>query len=144
LFACLLLCALCLTLTSCKVGPNYKRPPAPVPNAYKELPTAGSPQASEWAQAHPSDAIARGKWWEIYGEPELNDLEEQVSISNQNIKQAEAQYREAKLNVKIARSYLYPTITTSPSIINSRAPITGTAGVQNFKPASRTTYDLPV
>lgn len=139
----LLLCALCLTLTSCKVGPNYKRPPAPVPNAYKELPTAGSPQASEWAQAHPSDAIARGKWWEIYGEPELNDLEEQVSISNQNIKQAEAQYREAKLNVKIARSYLYPTITTSPSIINSRAPITGTAGVQNFKPASRTTYDLP-
>ncbi len=131
-------------LASCKVGPNYKRPPAPVPNAYKELPAPGSPQASEWAQAQPNDAIARGKWWEIYGDPELNGLEEQVSISNQSIKQAEAQFREAKLNVRIARSYLYPTITTSPSIINSRSSVTGTAGVQNFTPASRTTYDLPV
>lgn len=136
--------ALCLTLASCKVGPNYKRPPAPVPNAYKELPPPGAPQSSEWAPAQPNDAIARGKWWEIYGDPELNGLEEQVSISNQNIKQAEAQFREAKLNVHIARSYLYPTITTSPSIINSRSSITGTAGVQNFTPASRTTYDLPV
>ena len=142
--ACLLLAALCLVLTSCKIGPNYKRPPAPVPNAYKELPVQGSAQASEWAQAQPNDAIARGKWWEIYSDPELNALEEQVSISNQNIKQAEAQYREAKLNVRIARSYLYPTIATSPSIINSRSSVTGTAGLQNFKPASRTTYDLPV
>jgi len=62
---------------------NYKRPSTPVPAAFKELPPPDSPQASEWAPATPNDAIARGKWWEVYGDPELNALEEQVSISNQ-------------------------------------------------------------
>ncbi len=138
---CLLLSAFCLLLPSCMVGPNYKRPPAPVPPAYKELPPPNSPQASEWAPAQPNDALARGKWWEIYNDPELNALEEQVSISNQNVKAAEAQYREAKLNVRIARSYLYPTITASPSIVNSRTPVTGIANGVAF---TRTTYDLPV
>src|SRR5579872_2573132 len=102
---CLLLSAICLLLSGCKVGPNYHRPAAPTPAAFKELPPPNSPQASEWTTAQPSDAIARGKWWEIYNDPELNGLEEQVGISNQNIKMSEAQYREAKLNVKIARSY---------------------------------------
>jgi NodT family efflux transporter outer membrane factor (OMF) lipoprotein len=143
-FSALLLTACSLFLFACRVGPDYKRPPAPTPAAYKELPPPDSPQSSEWAQAQPNDAIARGKWWEIYNDPELNALEDQVSLSNQNLKQAEAQFREARLNVRIARSYLYPTITTSPSIINSRSSVTGTAGVQNFKPGSRTTYDLPV
>ncbi len=130
-----------LFLASCMVGPNYKRPPAPAPPAYKELPPANSPQASEWASAQPSDAIARGKWWEIYNDPELNALEEQVSISNQNIKMAEAQFREAKFAVKIARSNLYPTVSVAPTIVGSRTSVTGTAQGQNF---SRTTYDLPV
>jgi len=138
---CLVLVALCLLLPSCRVGPNYSRPPAPVPTAYKELPPPNSPQASEWAPAKPNDALARGKWWEIYHDPELNALEEQVSISNQNLVAAEAQFREAKLNVRIARSYLYPTITTSPSISNARTPVTGIANGQAF---TRTTYDLPV
>jgi NodT family efflux transporter outer membrane factor (OMF) lipoprotein len=137
----LLIAALCVLLPACKVGPNYVRPPAPVPNNYKELPPPGSPQAAEWAPAQPNDAMARGKWWEIYNDPELNALEEQVSVSNQNLKQAEAQFREAKLNVRIARSYLYPTVTTSPSITNSRVPVTGIANGTAF---SRTTYDLPV
>jgi NodT family efflux transporter outer membrane factor (OMF) lipoprotein len=137
----LLIAALCVLVSACKVGPNYVRPPAPVPTNYKELPPPGSPQASEWAPAQPNDAMARGKWWEIYNDPELNALEEQVSVSNQNLKQAEAQFREAKLNVRIARSYLYPTLTTSPSITNSRVPVTGVANGSAF---SRTTYDLPV
>jgi NodT family efflux transporter outer membrane factor (OMF) lipoprotein len=140
----LLLTAFCLLLPSCMVGPNYKRPPVPAPPAYKELPPANSPQAAEWAPAQPSDSLARGKWWEIYNDPELNALEEQISISNQNIKQAEAQFREAKLNVRIARSYLYPTVTASPSIVNARSSVTGTPGNQAFVPSSRTTYDLPV
>lgn len=137
----LLLTACCLFLSACRVGPNYSRPSAPVPTAYKELPPPNSPQSSEWAPAQPNDAIARGKWWEIYNDPELNGLEEQVSLSNQNLKQAEAQFREAKLNVRIARSYLYPTVTTSPSIVNSRASVTGIANGNAFL---RTTYDLPV
>jgi NodT family efflux transporter outer membrane factor (OMF) lipoprotein len=126
------------------VGPNYKRPTAPVPTTYKELPPPNSPQASEWAPAQPSDALARGKWWEIYNDPELNALEEQVNISNQNIKVAEAQYQEAKLNVRIARSYLFPTLTTTPSIVNSRSPLTGTPGATSSVPTASTTYDLPV
>jgi NodT family efflux transporter outer membrane factor (OMF) lipoprotein len=126
-----------LGLSSCKVGPEYKRPPAATPPAYKEIPPDESPQAAEWKKAQPSDAMARGKWWEIYNDPELNALEEQVSISNQNLKAAEAQFREARLNVRIARSFLYPTITTAPSIGNSRTS-TGSA------PATYTTYDLPV
>ena len=141
---CLLLSAICLLFSSCMVGPNYKRPSAPVPPSYKELPPPNSPQASEWRMAKPSDAMARGKWWEIYNDPELNTLEEQVSISNQNIKMAEAQYREAKLNVRIARSYLFPTLTASPSIINSRSSVTGTPGETSFAPSSRTAYTLPV
>jgi NodT family efflux transporter outer membrane factor (OMF) lipoprotein len=140
---CLLLTAFCLLLPSCRVGPNYSRPPAPAPQAYKELPPAGSPQAAEWAPAQPSDAIVRGKWWEIYNDPELNALEEQVSLSNQNLLAAEAQFREAKFAVKIARANLYPTVSVSPSIVNSRASITGTGGNQSFTPTIRTTYDLP-
>jgi NodT family efflux transporter outer membrane factor (OMF) lipoprotein len=97
-----------------------------------------------WKQAQPSDALARGKWWEIYSDPELNALEEQVSISNQNLLAAEAQFREAKFAVRIARSNLYPTVSAAPSIVNSRAAVTGTAGNQSFVPSSRTAYDLPV
>ena len=136
---CLLSSALCLLFfaSSCRVGPEYKRPPAAAPPAYKELPPAGSPQASEWAPAQPSDALARGKWWEIYNDPELNALEEQVSLSNQNLMAAEAQFREAKLAVRIARSNLYPTISAAPSIVNSRSALSANPGVL-------TTYDLPV
>jgi NodT family efflux transporter outer membrane factor (OMF) lipoprotein len=137
LFLCLLLAAFCLLLSSCRIGPDYKRPPAPTPSAYKELPPTNSPQASEWAPAQPNDVVTRGKWWEIYNDPELNALEEQVSISNQNLMAAEAQFREARFAVKIARSNLYPTISGAPSIVNSRSAITGAAILH-------TTYDLPV
>jgi NodT family efflux transporter outer membrane factor (OMF) lipoprotein len=90
-----------------------------------------------WKQAQPNEGAKRGKWWEIYNDPELNALEEQVSISNQNVLAAEAQFREAREAVRIARSSLFPAITASPSIVNSRAPVTGIL-------TSTTTYDLPV
>lgn len=143
-FLCVTAAGMLLLLSSCRVGPEYKRPPAAVPAAYKELPPANSPQASEWAPAQPSEALARGKWWEIYNDPELNTLEEQASISNQNLLAAEAQFREAKFAVRVARSSLFPTVAASPSIVNSRAAVTGTAGNQAFVPSSRTAYDLPV
>src|SRR5438105_13031871 len=80
-FACLLLVA-----AGCSVGPNYNRPSAPAPPAFKEQPPDDS-----WKQAQPSDAFAKGRWWEIYNDPALNALEEQVAISNQNVLQSEAQ-----------------------------------------------------
>src|ERR1700734_3432022 len=77
------------------VGPNYKLPPAPVPTAFKEAPPDG------WKEAQPNDTALKGKWWEVYNDPKLNALEEQVVISNQNVLQAEAQYRAARAAVQV-------------------------------------------
>jgi NodT family efflux transporter outer membrane factor (OMF) lipoprotein len=96
------------------VGPKYQRPGAPVPAAYREAPPAG------WKEAQPADGAIRGKWWEIYHEPELNALEEQVNISNQNVLAAEAQLREAKAAVRVARAGLFPTITAGASVNESQ------------------------
>jgi NodT family efflux transporter outer membrane factor (OMF) lipoprotein len=134
---CFLLAASCVLLPSCKIGPEYKRPPAAAPPAYKELPPANSPEAAEWAPAQPSDALARGKWWEVYNDPELNALEEQVSVSNQNLIAAEAQFREAKFAVRIARSNLYPAVSSAPSIVNARTP-------GSNKGKAYDTFELPV
>ena len=121
----------CMAITSalvftegCMVGPKYARPSAPVPPAYKEaLPDS-------WKQAQPNAAISRGKWWEIYNDPELNKLEEQINISNQNVLLAESQYRQARDQVRIARSALFPTVSTSPSATYSRNSTTLVAGNQ--------------
>jgi len=142
---CLLPTAFCLLfLSSCMIGPKYQRPSAPVPPAYKETPPANWKEMQGWKQAQPNEGAKRGKWWEIYNDPELNALEEQVSISNQNVLLAEAQFREARAAVRIARSNLFPTVTAGPSIVNSRAPVTFTPGEKAFAPASRTTYDFPM
>jgi NodT family efflux transporter outer membrane factor (OMF) lipoprotein len=98
--------AAALALAACAVGPNYHRPAAPVPNAYKELPPG-------WKIAAPQDEKRRGDWWAIFEDPELDRLERQVNISNQNVKQFEAQYREAVALLKEAQAQLFPTITAS-------------------------------
>jgi NodT family efflux transporter outer membrane factor (OMF) lipoprotein len=98
--------AAALALAACAVGPNYHRPAAPVPNAYKELPPG-------WKIASPQDEKRRGEWWAIFEDPELDRLERQVNISNQNVKQFEAQYREAVAMLKEAQAQLFPTITAS-------------------------------
>jgi len=116
------------------VGPKYQRPSAPVPAVYKELSPPDSAQANVWKQAQPGDGAARGKWWEIYNDPDLNALEEQVTISNQNILAAEAQFRAARDAVRIARSSLFPTAGVALSYTNARTSATG----------QRNTYDLPV
>jgi NodT family efflux transporter outer membrane factor (OMF) lipoprotein len=102
-------------VAGCVVGPNYRRPAAPTPVAFKEAPPDG------WKRAEPADAIPRGAWWQIYRLPELDALEQQVEISNQNVIVAVAQYREARDQIRIARSALYPTINTAPSATITRA-----------------------
>src|SRR6266567_7332184 len=113
---------------ACAVGPKYQRPSAPVPAAYKEAPGVIDQEGNTWKEAHPSEGAKKGKWWEIYNDSELNGLEEQVSISNQNIKVAEAQFREAKDAVRIARSGLFPTVMGSASIVTSQTSRTLTSG----------------
>lgn len=111
-----------LFCAACAVGPNYKRPAAIVAPAYKEAPPEAFKEAlaAGLVPANPSDAFDKGKWWEIYKDPALNALEEQVSINNQNVLAAEAQYREAKALVRIARAGLFPTVTAGSSITDSR------------------------
>jgi len=98
------------------VGPQYQRPTTPVPVALKEL--SGNDQ---WKVATPSDALIKGNWWEIFGDPELNRLEELVNVNNQNIKQAEAQFRQARAVVAANHANYYPAIGSAPSITQSDA-----------------------
>jgi len=100
--------------SACRVGPSYQRPTTPVPVALKEL--TGNDQ---WKMATPSDELIKGNWWEIFGDPQLNRLEELVNVNNQNIKQAEAQFRLARAAVAGNRANYYPTIGSSPSITQS-------------------------
>ncbi len=115
-----------LFLSGCAVGPNYKRPAAVVAPAYKEPPPDAfkEAQAAGLQPANPSDAFQKGKWWEIYNDPALNALEEQVNINNQNVLGAEANYREAKALVRVARAGLLPTVTAGPSVGESHAATT--------------------
>jgi NodT family efflux transporter outer membrane factor (OMF) lipoprotein len=114
--------AACL-LAGCRVGPVYNRPAASAqapPAAYKETPSEAQ-DSGEWKVAQPQDAMLRGKWWEIYNEPELNDLEEKLNIDNQNIKEFFQNFMEARTLIGQARSQLYPTLSTAPSFTRSRA-----------------------
>ena len=99
----------------CAVGPNYDKPETVVPEQYKE--------AGDWVVAKPSDAVPKGKWWEAFQDPVLNELEEQVHVSNQDLRAAEARYREARAAVSAARSQLFPTIGVGANA--SRARNTG-------------------
>ena len=122
--------------SGCAVGPNYRRPAAPVPQVFKEPPPEG------WKQAQPSAGVPRGKWWEIYNDPQLNALEEQVNISNQNVLAAAAQYREARDAVRIARSGLFPTAGASTSVTSQRSSSTLGANVVAGNSGATTLYDL--
>ena len=126
-----------LLLSSCMVGPKYQKPAAPLTPAFKE------PLPEGWKEAQPNDGALKGKWWEIYNDPALNALEEQVNISNQNVLAAEAQFREAKDAVRVARAALFPTIGTSPVITNSRTGNGGAATFGNSSPIHNS-FSLPV
>src|SRR5215831_14654040 len=93
-----LVCLVCLplTLTACSVGPKYQRPTALVPAAYKQSPPTYFNEPEGWKVAQPNDDISRGQWWEIFGDPQLNALQEQVDVSNQTLAVAEAQLRGAR------------------------------------------------
>jgi NodT family efflux transporter outer membrane factor (OMF) lipoprotein len=131
--------------TACIVGPKYQRPTTPVPGAYKEQPPPSTSQALNWNTAHPNDAAVRGKWWEIFNDPELNELENQVSISNQNVLAVEAQFRAARDSVRIARSGLFPTATAGVTYNNSRTSSTMfNVAAGNLTSGQRSIYNLPV
>ena len=132
-------------LGGCTVGPNYVRPKAEVPTDYKEN--------KDWKVAQPSSADAvKGKWWEVYQDPQLNALEEKVDASNQNLKAAQAQFLQARAAVRISRSFLFPTVTADPAItrehFSQNRPLAVSGTKQTFNdfqfPGIDATYEVDV
>ncbi len=106
---------LVLLLAGCTVGPKYVKPSVPTTPTYKEEPPGSFKESDQWQPAQPGDQTSRGNWWEIFGDPELNKLEEQIASSNENLKVAEARFREARVAIRFNRAAQFPTISTSPS-----------------------------
>jgi NodT family efflux transporter outer membrane factor (OMF) lipoprotein len=151
-----------LILSACVVGPKYHPPatPAPAPE-YKESPSQFQ-NSGTWTIAQPADARLHGKWWEIFNDPELNALEEQLDINNQNIKQYFENFMEARAVVREARSQYFPTLSAAPSVTHSRtsknlvginsgngggtgsASGTGTTGSTTSPSLQSTLYELPL
>src|SRR5580700_6473617 len=112
--------ALLFLLSGCVVGPKYHPPSTQAPAAvYKESPTQFT-DTGDWTVAQPADAKMRGKWWEIFNDPELNALEEQLNINNQNIKQFFENFMEARAIVREAHAQYFPTLAAAPSVSHSR------------------------
>lgn len=114
---CALFCS--ALLSGCNVGPKYRPPVATAPPVYKESPD-NFKEMDGWKVAQPQDAALRGNWWEIYNNPELNDLEEQLNIDNQNIRQSFENFMQARALVREARAQYFPTVSIGPSFSESR------------------------
>ena len=111
------LCAVLLTLlSSCEVGPDYHRPGAPVPAAYKELP----PPPAGWSDAKPADGHGGGDWWTVFNDPDLDQLETRLDRDNQTIKESYYAYQNARALVGEARAGLFPTLGATGGISRAR------------------------
>ena len=97
-----------LPLTGCLVGPNYHRPFAVTPPAFKELAPPPDPANGTWKQAQPSAEKLRAKWWELYNDVQLSSLEEQVATSNQSLKASYQTYLQARTQITVDRAALFP------------------------------------
>jgi NodT family efflux transporter outer membrane factor (OMF) lipoprotein len=116
--------AACAVLSGCMVGPDYHRPPAASPASFKELPG--------WKLANPEDAAAKGDWWQVFNDKPLDQLEREVDISNQTLKQDEANYRAAEALVDEARANLFPTLSATAGVTRSSSGSGGTTGTSGI------------
>jgi NodT family efflux transporter outer membrane factor (OMF) lipoprotein len=126
-------------LSACRVGPSYAAPADTAPPAFKEANAAASTGA--WRPAQPQDAALKGKWWEMYGEPELDALEARLDINNQNIAVYFQNFMAARAQVGQAQAGLFPTVALDPAftragsgtaLANSANPSTGRTTVNTF------------
>lgn len=124
-----------LFLPGCTIGPNYQRAAVPTPPAYKEPPPTG------WKDATPHDEIAKGNWWEVFGDPQLNDLEMQALTANQTLQAAVQRVLEARSSLAVTRSQQYPQVSAQPQLNGGRV-----SGVRPVAPGSTegpyTDYEL--
>ncbi len=117
-----------LLLQGCVVGPHYNRPAVDTPGTFKEVTPEDLKKMDGWKVAQPQDSVLHGKWWEIFGDPQLNALEEQVNISNQNVASAFASFMAARALVREARAQYFPTLTVGASATRQRTAVAVTNG----------------
>src|SRR5208337_4622477 len=117
-----------LLLQGCVVGPKYHRATVTTPGTFKEVTPDDLKNMDGWKVAQPQDSVLHGKWWEIFGDPQLNALEDQVRISNQNVASAFANFMAARAIVREARAQYFPTLTVGPSATRQRTAVATTNG----------------
>jgi NodT family efflux transporter outer membrane factor (OMF) lipoprotein len=137
-------CLIAGVLSGCKpVGPDYKRPVYVTPPIYKEtgaatvtVPAPPSPTGGGWQPASPSDGMLKGKWWEIYNDPQLNKLEERIAAVNQGVHGAYETYLAAREQVRVARADFYPTASVGPGFshntLSKHRPLTTASSTSNY------------
>jgi NodT family efflux transporter outer membrane factor (OMF) lipoprotein len=107
-------------LAACAAGPDYVRPVLDLPASYKE-----SREAGDWKSAAPQPADSRQPWWEAYGDATLNGLMADAARANQDLRVAEAQYRQAQALAQQARAGLYPTVGVNAGVARARSNSSG-------------------
>jgi NodT family efflux transporter outer membrane factor (OMF) lipoprotein len=128
-----------LLVSGCTVGPNYHRPTAPAAPAFKESAVVPPPDlpGGGWKQVTPNDSTIRANWWEIYQDPQLDKLEQQVAVSNQTLKASYEQYMQARAAIQFYRSQYYPTVQVGPSATRERQ----SSNRPLYVPGSKTNYN---
>ena len=132
--------SLAILLAACKVGPDYTRPEIKPPAGYKET----APDGGLWKVAEPGDHAGRGKWWTVYNDPLLNALQDVATSSNEDLKVAESQYRQARAFAQSARGSYMPTVTAGASVTRFRDSSNAFNPPSNPGPANQFSMPLDV
>lgn len=132
--------AVCILMSGCTVGPKYSKPPVETPASYKEVSDVRVREG--WKEAQPSDGVIRSDWWKMFGDDELNSLENQLNKNDQNLKVSFENYMAARALVLNARSQLFPTVSIGASATRSSSGVLSNAGaVASFSSSS---FQLPL
>jgi NodT family efflux transporter outer membrane factor (OMF) lipoprotein len=121
----------------CAVGPDYVKPSVPETAIYKEAPPSAFKDAGDWKPAEPSEQASHERWWEAFGDPRLNELEDEVAASNQNLKIAEARFRQARAMLGYTRAAEFPSLSVAPGIASLRNSLN-----KPYVTSTRTTGDF--
>ena len=130
-------------LAGCNLAPVYAQPTVQTPMAFKEQPPQQARPSEDWKPAQPRDAMARGRWWEMFQDPDLDALEAQVAVGNQSLAAALAHFQAARAVVKQSQAQYYPTVTAIPAVSRSRQFSPATANNPKPAPFTATSYSLP-
>ena len=114
-----------LVATGCAPKTKYAVPAVETPAAYKEN--------AKWKPPEPRDTEVRDRWWEMFGDPQLNDLESRIEVSNQTLRAFVAQFEQARALVHGARANLYPQVTAAASVAAVRP--SGTRAISSYHEA---------